>query len=372
MRIAFLHPTYWPEVRRGSERLIHDLGAELARRGHEITLLTSHRGVPSRRVEDGIEVRRAWRPGSVPGLAAHEYHLASLPALFARLVAGSYDVAHAFFPADAWAAVRALGSGGPPVVMSMHGIPTREYLVARRYRLEMIEAAVAGAAECSVLSEAARVAFRRYLLRDPVVLPGGVVTAAFAPAGARAETPTIFCPASLGDPRKRGPVLAQALELLRRRVPEARLLIASGTDPVMSGAPVELPAGAEMTAIEHDDDLVRAYSTAWVTVLPAVHEAFGLVLVESLAAGTPVVAARSGACPEIVTDPEHGRLFDPDDPEDLARALLEALHLAREGAVGEAARRARAGDFDWARVTNRYEEVYERVADGAGAPRSRR
>ena len=358
MRIALLHPTYWPEVRRGSERLIHDLGAELARRGHEVTLLTSHRARPTRAHEDGIEVRRAWRPGAVPGLSAHEYHVTTLPAVLARLISGSYDLAHAFFPGDAWAAVRARRFGGPPVVMSMHGIPTRQYLVARRYRLQMIEAALAGAAECSVLSEAARAVFRRYLLRDPRVLPGGVATAAFTPAGARAENPTVFCPASLGDPRKRGPVLARAFELLRRQVPEARLLVGSGADPVMSGDPVRLPAGAQTVDLEGDVDLVRAYSSAWVTVLPSIHEAFGLILLESLATGTPVVAARSGACPEIVTAPEHGRLFEPDDPEDLARALAAALDLARDGA-GASARRARAAEFDWARVTDRYEATYE-------------
>jgi hypothetical protein len=42
VRIALLHPTYWPEVRRGSERLAHDLATALANRGHEVTLLTSH------------------------------------------------------------------------------------------------------------------------------------------------------------------------------------------------------------------------------------------------------------------------------------------------------------------------------------------
>ena len=194
-----------------------------------------------------------------------------------------------------------------------------------------------------------------------MVLPGGVVASAFAAAAARAEAPTVFCPASLGDPRKRGPVLARAFELLKSEVPDARLLVAAGADPVMSADAVRLPDGAETVALGHDGDLARAYASAWVTVLPSVDEAFGLVLVESLAAGTPVVAARSGACPEIVTEREHGVLFEPDDPEDLARALRDALELARDGA-GEEARRARAADFDWTRVADRYEETYARAA----------
>lgn len=362
MRIALLHPTYWPEVRRGSERLIHDLGAELARRGHEVTLLTTHRHAPGRTLEDGIEVRRAWRPPTPPGLTTYEYHLVSVPITVARLVRGRFDVAHSFFPSDSWAAVRARRLGGPPVVSTLHGIPSREYLVARRHRLEMLLAVAREAGECSVLSEAARAAFRAYLLRDPVILPGGVDASQFAPVAPRSAGPTIFCPASLGDPRKRGPVLARAFELLRERVPDVKLRAATGADPVMSGASIALPSGAESAALVDDAALARAYSAAWVTVLPSVQEAFGLVLVESLAAGTPVVAARSGACPEILTAPEHGRLFEPDDPDDLARALGEALELPRDG---EAARRARAAEFDWSVVTNRYEAVYEAVLAAA-------
>jgi len=46
VRIALLHPTYWPEVRAGSERLVHDRATELAGGGHEITILTTHEAPP--------------------------------------------------------------------------------------------------------------------------------------------------------------------------------------------------------------------------------------------------------------------------------------------------------------------------------------
>ena len=90
--------------------------------------------------------------------------------------------------------------------------------------------------------------------------------------------------------------------------------------------------------------LSRAYATAWVTVLPSRDEAFGLVLAESLACGTPVVGSNDGGIPEIVDRPEIGRLFDGDEPAGLARALLEVLELAGDpGTI--AACRERAGEF---------------------------
>jgi glycosyltransferase involved in cell wall biosynthesis len=94
------------------------------------------------------------------------------------------------------------------------------------------------------------------------------------------------------------------------------------------------------------DDVPERFRQATVSVLPSVHEAFGLVLVESLACGTPVVCSRSGGMPEIVTD-KVGRIAEPDDPASLADALVEAVALAAEPGIAEAcADRARLWDWD--------------------------
>lgn len=360
MRIALVHPTYWPEVRRGSERVIHDLGAALAARGHEVTLLTTHAGPSSEAVEDGMRVRRARRPPQPPGLAAYEYHLTSAPAAYWRLRRGGFDVAHCFFPTDAWAALRARERGGPPVVATNHGVPTREYLVARRYRLDMQLRIAREADECTVLSEAAARPYRRYLLRDPVILPGGVRAAEFEAAVERAAAPTFFCASALGDPRKRAGLLFAAFERVRAERPDARLVVARQRDPFMSARAPELPEAAEWVDVEGPGALARAYASAWATVNAAPGEAFGLVLVESLAAGTPVVGDGSGAAPEIIGGEPVGATFPPDDEAGLARAMLAALELA-ERPETRAACRARGGEYDWDRLAERYEAVYERV-----------
>lgn len=360
MRIALVSPTYWPEVRRGSERVVHDLGAALAQRGHEVTLITSHRGRSTREVEDGFTVLRSWRPPNLPGTTPYEYHLLNTPSVFWRMARGGFDVAHSFFPADSWAAVLARRFGGPPVIATMHGVPTREYLVARRYRLQMLQATVRRADACTVLSEAAARPYRRYLLREPEVLPAGVVAAEFAVGERRTASPTLFCASSLGDPRKRGPLLFAALDRLRERRPDVTLRVARSRDPVMSGKEPELPEGAEWVEVDRPGALAAAYASAWVTVNPAVGEAFGLVLLESLAAGTPIVGDDSGAAAEVIGDSDVGRLFESGDEVDLERALAEALELA-EGDDTSAACRARAADYDWSRLVERYEDLYRRV-----------
>jgi glycosyltransferase involved in cell wall biosynthesis len=361
LRIALATPAYWPEVRRGSERVVHDLGVALARRGHDVTVLTFHAGSPSSDMEDGVRVARAWRPPAPPLLRSHEYHVQTIPATIGRLLQGNFELVHAFFPTDAWAAVQARRLGGPPVVFSMHGIPKREYLVARRYRLEMFHQIVARAEACTVLSEAAADAFRRYLLADPLVLPPGVFCDEFAWSGARAGEPTVVCAASLGDPRKRGDLLMAAFRELRGDARHVKLAVVRGSDPFLAGTEEpRLAPGADWIEADGTDLLARFYGSAWASVLPAVDEAFGLVLVESLAAGTPVVAARSGAASEIVDDQDVGRLFEPDDPHDLARAMREALELGSRAETAEACRR-RAADYDWSRAIEPHEALYESV-----------
>lgn len=358
MRIALLHPTYWPEVRRGGERLVHDFAAWLVEAGHEPTILSTHRASATEQLEDGVRVRRAWRPPDrLMRRRAYEDFLGVVPVQIRDVLRGDFDVAHAFFPVSAWAAVKAYELGGPPVVSTLTGIPTRGYLVARRYRLAANLEVARKAAGCSVLSEAAAVPFRRYLLREAEIIPPGVRCGDFAAAPERAERPTIVYAGSPSDPRKRVPLLFEAFGELRRRRPDARLLLAGRPEPWLD---LELPAGAEWTPGDDSGQLAATLAAAHVAVLPAVEEGFGLVLVEALAAGTPVVAARSGAGPEIVTD-DVGRLFEPDDPRALAEALEAVLDM---GDVRDACR-AHAAQWDWTRIGPRYEQLLRTAAGRA-------
>jgi glycosyltransferase involved in cell wall biosynthesis len=368
VRIALLHPTYWPEVNRGSERLIHDLGFALARRGHEVTVLTTYPGPSSTANEDGVRVVRSRRIPQPPTLGLHEDWLGNVPTFVWRLARGDFDVAHAFHLSPAWAALRAGRFGGPPLVFSFHGMPTREHLVARRYRLEMLQEVVSkGAASC-VLSEAVADPFRRYLLREPEVLPGGVMAEEFSVEEPRADPPTLICAASVGDPRKRGALMLEAFGLLRERRPEVRLEVTRTPDPHLSPYSFELPPGARWIDPGSTEALARAYVRASASVLAARDEPFGLVLVESLAAGTPVAAARSGSCPEIVDSPRIGALFDGEDPEGLATAMSDALDLGRKRRTAAACRR-RAAEYDWSHVVERYEAVYERAVPASAVAR---
>jgi glycosyltransferase involved in cell wall biosynthesis len=359
MRIALAHPLYWPEATRGTERIVHDLGSGLAGRGHQVTLLTAHPGPRTVSDEDGMSVVRSRRLPEPSPLRWYERFLVNAPNVLRELRPGRYDVVYAFSPADAWAALGARRLGGPPVLFSLQGIPTREYLVKRRYRLEMLGTVLEKAAGTQVLSRATADAVMGIYGRETEVIPAGAVMSEFAVDADRAEPPTLFCAASLGDPRKRADVLFAGFERLRARRPEVRLAVARPRDPALSEGLPELPQGAGWADADSMDTggIAAAYASATASVLPSVEEAFGVVLVESLAAGTPVVAARSGACPEIV-DERIGRLFEPDDPESLATAMEAALDLGADLET-DARCRLHAARWDWEALVPAYERWIE-------------
>lgn len=116
-------------------------------------------------------------------------------------------------------------------------------------------------------------------------------------------------------------------------------------------------------------EVVELYSHAAVFVCPSIYEPFGLINLEAMACGTPVVASRVGGIPEVVVDGETGWLVPPGDEAALARALRDALaDPARARRMGEAGRRRVEAHFSWDRIADRTLAVYrDAIASKAAA-----
>jgi rhamnosyl/mannosyltransferase len=245
------------------------------------------------------------------------------------------------------------------VVLSFMGIPDRRYLVERRLRLRLLLEAVEGSAAVVALSRHSAAAFQRWLgVRARVIHPG-VDLHAFHPGGERDQRPTILSTSPLDAPAKRVQLLLEALPLVRRSRPAVRLVLQRPPDPALARQALDRGPGVEL--MDPDPALLAgAYRRAWVTALPSVGEAFGLVLAESLACGTPAVGRRVGGIPEVIDRPQVGRLFTGDDPREVARALLEGMELAEDPAT-VAACRARAEEFSLERCVIAYETLYREL-----------
>jgi glycosyltransferase involved in cell wall biosynthesis len=110
-------------------------------------------------------------------------------------------------------------------------------------------------------------------------------------------------------------------------------------------------------------ELASAFASADAFVFPSRTETLGLVLLEAMAAGCPVVAARSGGIPDIVTDGVNGYLFAPDDPQGAitaTKSLLEATQ-AKEKLRHNA--RHEAEQWGWAAATQQLQSYYRSVLE---------
>jgi glycosyltransferase involved in cell wall biosynthesis len=282
-----------------------------------------------------------------------EPYLTHVPLSYAALNARDYDIAHAVHATDALAAARWSKRTRRPALLSFMGIPDEVGLNERRGRRWLLERAIRDCGAVVALSDYASAAFRRTLGYEAPVIAPGVDLNAFGPAPRRSATATIVCSADAREPRKHVGLLIEALAVVRRQLPDARLVLSRP----QVGPSV---AGVEWRDLDDRRALAQAYGRAWVAALPSTSEAFGLVLAEALACGTPVVGYDDGAIPELINDTRIGRLFNTLTAQALAGALLEAIELASDPGTAPACR-ARAEAFSTDRCTDSYVALYERL-----------
>jgi glycosyltransferase involved in cell wall biosynthesis len=179
---------------------------------------------------------------------------------------------------------------------------------------------------------------------------------AAAPRAAR-RGPTVLAVGRM-YPRKRFVDLLHAAARLRRDLPAARVrVVGKGPDwDAMVRLHRELGLGEVVTLLGDvtRDQLAVEYTNADCFCLPSVQEGFGIVFLEAMAAGLPIVACRAAAVPEVVRDGETGVLVPPRDSAALAGALGALLaDPGRARALGEAGRR-RAPSFALEPVAERF------------------
>lgn len=363
MRVALVHPYSWPEVRRGGERYLADLAWWLAGAGHDVEIVTGTSGEPSVTEEGGVVTHRLRHVGSAPlaRLGVTPVDTFGLVVLGA-LRRGRFDVAHALTPTAALAARAA----GLPTVYTVIGHPTGGQFGRRPLDRRLVAAAVRTATEVAALSAASAAQVRHLFGREASVVPPGVRVGAFPPdLGPRTGSPRVLFSADASDPRKGVHHLLAAFARVRDIRPDARLVLSGTGDHRWAEHGLGAMAGRVLPAVVDLgpgslDEVPGRYRDATVTVLPARYEAFGLALVESLASGTPVVAADDGGMPGIVDDPAIGRLFTHGDLDALAATLVEVIDLAADPATP--ARCARhAARWSWDAIGPRHMACYERA-----------
>jgi glycosyltransferase involved in cell wall biosynthesis len=371
------------------------LARTLAARGHRVTVYTRRDdAVLPRRVAfaPGVTVEHldAGPPAPLPkdALWAHVPELAA--SLRSALAASPPDVLHAHFWMSGKAAIDATTGLGIPVVQTFHALGS----VKRRWQGSAdtspaprirVETAIARTVSGVIATCADEVAELEALGVDPrrvSVVPCGVDTDAFTPDGPaapRTDIPRLLVIGRLVARKGLGDVLAALV-----RLPGAELVVVGGpgadelaTDPAageVRDQASELGVADRVRLVGRADrgEVAGWIRSADVVVCAPWYEPFGIVPLEAMACGVPVVGTAVGGLMDTVVPGRTGLLVPPRCPDQLAAALGRLLgdpdRRARMGAAG----RARVvAAYDWREVARKTEINYRRIVRAAAPGRTR-
>ncbi len=167
------------------------------------------------------------------------------------------------------------------------------------------------------------------------------------------------------DERKGFRYLLQAYPRIKQAIPKARLLVVGAFGEQEQAAFLDFVSANNLSDVHFigrvsPEDLARYYRTATLFCAPSTGgESFGIVLLEAMAAGLPVVASDIAGYRSVMSDHLQGRLVPPGDVEALADAIIELLRQPSERACQAQHGRATAAQFDWHTVAPRVLDYYE-------------
>lgn len=372
-RLAFLASEYPPHVYGGLGTVVEALSRSIAAEGVEVVVF-----VPAvdgyTEPPPGVELS----PVPVRSVASNEdfwlsYSEAAGESL--RNFGRRFDVVHCHDWMTVLGALAARPATRTPVAMTVH-LPqsTTANVVMENIGLLGSDGVVVNskAVRGELLGRGIRdggrgwVDGRRRDRRDEItVIPNGVDLARFSPGATPPHRQRVLFAGRL-VPQKAVDVLMRAFGAVLRRHPAARLVIAGDGDQRLYLERLARFLGVrqhvDFLGWRSPDELSELYRSSMVTAVPSRYEPFGLVALEAMASGCPVVVGRVGGLVEIVEDDLSGFLVEPDDHLGLAgrlAALLSDRELAH--ATGTAARH-RAEQFGWTTIARRTIDLYEQLA----------
>ncbi len=358
----------YPPSRGGVERFVQEAARGLARRGHEVTVLTSSRGLPTRSSDvvgpDGIRVIR--RP--------EHFHLLEaplIPAIAFSILGLKFDVLHVHGMSPTITDLTVLMGRlmGKPVVVTYHNDaestfarPIARFAASLYALLSIPFLGAASVVVCSTRSYAQTSPALRRILGKVTVIPMGVDTERFQAASGptrdeKRRKQVLF----VGQLKayKGVDILIRAIAKLRREGHDIGLQVV-GDGPVLpnlktTANDLGLNGGVKFIGNVDDQGLFDIYNQCDLFVLPSTtrREAFGLVQLEALAAGKRVVASDIPGVGEVARL-AGGALARPNDHVSLAAEILKAISAPHEGEI----LRERARSMTWNKTVDAYDKVF--------------
>jgi phosphatidylinositol alpha-mannosyltransferase len=362
-------PYTW-DVPGGVQEHIKELTEALIGLGHEVSVISpadDDTPLPSYVVPAGRAVPVPYN-GSVARLA---FGFLSAARVRRWVKEGGFDVLHVHEPAAPSLSLLACWVADGPIVATFHTANPRSRALHAAYlalqtALEKISGRIA-------VSEAARTTLVEHMGGDAVLIPNGVTISRYEKAdplpGWPGEGGVLGFLGRMDEPRKGLDVLLAAFEVLAGERPGLRLLVAGpgDLDDVRSRVPGVLRDRLILLGQVNQEDKARFYHSVDVFCAPNTGgESFGVVLIEAMAAGAPIVASDLDAFRLVLRGGRAGELFPSGDPAALAAAAGRLLDdpVLRQRLSAAATDAVRA--YDWPMVARDVVKVYEAVVPAAG------
>lgn len=378
MKIGIVTEYYYPTL-GGIQEHVHHFAVAARRLGHDVRILTPRvrdelasvpagLGVGARDREEGVI-----RVGvSVPLLSGSSIGRASAAWGLSRRVeeilrSERFDVLHLHNPLMPTLPLVALRISDSVNVGTFHSVIGRSAVyglfrsVIQRYA-DRLHAAIG-------VSETSLEGIRRYVDAPWRIVPNGVDVRTFASGRRRAEfegRPNLLHVGRF-DPRNGVDRVIKAWIAVRRGGTDARLILV-GDGPLRpryeAMVPAELRDDAHFVGFVPSAERSSYYASGDVLLCPAVGGTFGIIALEAMAAGCPVIAADTPGFRNVITDGVEGYLVDVAQDENCTRLAARAAQLLGDSALrarcGELGR-AKAASFDWPAITSRILSIYEEL-----------
>jgi phosphatidylinositol alpha-mannosyltransferase len=368
VRIVQACPYDW-NAPGGVQVHVRALTERLLGRGHDVLVVAPAAGPVA-----ATFVRVAGRPLRVPyqgTVAPICFSASSFRRVGAALRSFRPDVVHAHEPIAPSTGMLATLRSRAPVVATFHAQAERSKLFD--LAAPLLEVVSRRIAVRVAVSEAAAGFIGRRLGGEFRVVPNGVDVERFGGASPAPGLPPGRRLLWVGrlDPQKGFRMAVRAFGRLAAELPDLHLIVAGdGRDRDAVGSlPPEVRGRVVMLGTVPHELLPPYHAAADAFVAPALgQESFGMVLVEAMAAGVPVVASDIAGYREVVRDGEDGLLVPPGDPAALAAGVRRVLDDPALASRLRATGRARAERYSWDRVTDEIESIYRELADGRPEP----
>lgn len=361
-----MHCMYFPPEVGGLESHVYYLCTSLARRGHEVHVVTS-RSQPhlsAHQVTDGVHVWRSWLPSrNTLGWAAHAF--ASMPRFGA--LARSADVLHAQDIASVLPCIVARKVRNAPIVTSYH---TSHFLTRAASPFwipifnRFLQSADHNLAASSEIAAVARTIAPKVHIEP---FTNGVDTNVFRRVEAALDALPdgrfrLIVPRRLFE--KNGvELVVQALPQIIDMVDVEVVVVGDGPERSRLeelSATLGVSTRISFLGARPHTDMPSLLSSADLAIFPSRMEATSVAALESMSCAVPVAASRVGGLPEIVDDGV-GALFEPNDAASLTKVVVNLLESGQLATLGAEARRRAVERWSNDRLVDRHLEIYEHV-----------